>query len=97
MDEGSPLKTTDIEIKWGNHKAEETKGVFATNSSATTLGILIKGKFTISFENRDVVLNSEGDYVLFPAGVAHSWTANEDSLIITVRWPSIPNDQKSTQ
>ena len=38
---------------------------------------------------RDVVLAKQGDYVVFH-GVGHSWYAEEESVILGVRWPSVP-------
>ncbi len=35
-------------------------------------------------------LRSEGDFVTWPSGVYHLWESPEDSLVITVRWPSKP-------
>ena len=32
---------------------------------------------------------SAGDYVLFD-GVSHSWQAEEASVVLSVRWPSVP-------
>jgi hypothetical protein len=79
-----------VEIKWGTHKAGEKKGFWTKSSSAKTLSILIKGKFVMSFPDRDCVLEKEGDYVVFDTEMAHAWHALEDSVSITVRWPSIP-------
>ena len=39
---------------------------------------------------RDVVLAERGDYVVWGPGVDHSWCAEEESVVLTVRWPSIP-------
>jgi glyoxylate utilization-related uncharacterized protein len=94
MEDSSPFKTNAVEIKWGIHKAGETKEVAALNMEAQTLGILIKGKHTVIFGNERITLDKEGDYIYFPAGISHSWVVEEDCLFLTVRWPSIPNDQK---
>lgn len=97
MEDMSPFKTENVEIKWGIHKAGKSKEVIAQNTKSHSLGILIRGKFTFVFKTQNVTLVKEGDYVFFPSGTPHSWIADEDCLILTVRWPSIPNDQKPLQ
>ena len=61
-------------------------------TEATTLSILVRGAFLVSFPGTEVRLTSPGDYVLFPPGVLHGWVAEEDSIVVTVRWPSKPGD-----
>jgi hypothetical protein len=34
-------------------------------------------------------LARQGDYVVFH-GVSHSWHAEEASVVLAVRWPSVP-------
>ena len=36
-----------------------------------------------------MVLTEPGDYILWGRGVDHSWYAERESLVFTVRWPSI--------
>jgi len=55
-----------------------------------TLNILIRGRFVLLFPEKEVVLANEGDYVLFGPGVPHSFSSEEESLVMTVRWPSTP-------
>jgi quercetin dioxygenase-like cupin family protein len=40
--------------------------------------------------SESVLLEREGDYVMWGAGVDHTWRAEEDSIVITIRWPSLP-------
>lgn len=87
-----PRSTSDLEIKWGTHKAGEGRSEWAMNAEATTLSILISGRFQIQFPDREVVLSNEGDYVLWCPGVPHTWLAQEDSTILSVRWPSKSGD-----
>ena len=42
------------------------------------------------FPDQEVALEREGDFVLFGPEVAHSYRSVEESLILTVRWPSLP-------
>ena len=93
MEESSPLKTNDLEIKWGVNKAGDTKIAPAKNTQAKSLAILIKGKVKLQFNDKDITLRKEGDYCFYDAGVSHSWIVEEDSLTITIRWPSLSGDQ----
>ena len=87
-----PRSTSDLEVKWGVHKAGEGRSEWATNAQATTLSILISGRFRIQFPEQEVVLSRQGDYALWCPGVPHTWVAEEDSTILTVRWPSLSGD-----
>ncbi len=94
-----PLRATgDVEVKWAFHTAGETKGSLHRNACARTMSILLQGRFCLTFRNDerdwDVLLVNKGDYVVWDAGVAHTWTALEDSFILTVRWPSCAGDQE---
>jgi len=96
MEPGSPFQTDDLEIKWGLHHPGESKNSFGTNSQAKTLAILIRGKTSLKFpdQKQEIILEKEGDYVYWDRGVRHRWSVLEETLVITIRWPSIPNDQK---
>ncbi|WP_336207965.1 hypothetical protein [Nonomuraea sp. LPB2021202275-12-8] len=51
--------------------------------------ILISGRFRVELPDRSVLLAERGDYVVRGAGVDHSWRAEEESVVMTVRWPSV--------
>ena len=87
-----PRSTNALEVKWAVHKAGEGRTQWATNVEATTLSILIKGRFRLQFPEQEILLSHEGDYVLWCPGVPHSWCAEDDSTILTVRWPSKSED-----
>jgi quercetin dioxygenase-like cupin family protein len=36
-----------------------------------------------------VMLEKPGDYVMWGPGVSHTYRAEEDSVVITVSWPSL--------
>lgn len=84
-----------LELKWGTHPAGESRRDWAINAEATTLSILISGKFRLQFPDREMLLANQGDYALWCPGVPHCWIAEEDSTILTVRWPSLPGDSKA--
>ncbi|MBW4565437.1 MAG: cupin domain-containing protein [Mojavia pulchra JT2-VF2] len=87
------LRSTEVlEVKWGVHKAGDSRTQWAVNDQAATLSILINGQFRLQFEEQEIVLAREGDYVLWSAGVPHYWIAESDCTILTVRWPSKSGD-----
>jgi quercetin dioxygenase-like cupin family protein len=90
--EDSPLKSRDVELKWFTHAKGETREEWSPASAARTLNILIRGHFVLRFPDREVALAREGDFVLFGPGVPHSFRSVEESLVLTVRWPSVPPD-----
>lgn len=81
-----PRSTSAVEVKWGTHAAGDRRSQWADPSGTTTLSILISGRFWIQFPDGEVVLAAQGDYALWLPGVAHSWWAEQDSVILTVRW-----------
>ncbi|RFU43535.1 signal peptidase I [Actinomadura logoneensis] len=87
--EGDIRHSDAVEIKWGVHPAGERRAQWATGDERTALLVLIGGRFRMEFPGRDVVLAEQGDYVVWDK-VDHSWEAEEDSTVLTVRWPSIP-------
>ena len=91
---GAPNRSEAVEVKWGVHPAGERRSTAAVNATATTLSLLVRGRFRLRFPDRVVVLEREGDYALWPPGVAHDWLAEEESVVLTVRWPSLAGDSR---
>jgi hypothetical protein len=89
-DADSLLRTADVEMKWYVHGKGETREAWAPGIPAQTLNVLVRGRFVLVFPDREVSLEKEGDFVLFGPGVAHSYRSIEESLVLTVRWPSKP-------
>ena len=86
----NPLRSSDVAMKWHTHAKGETRREWAPGNPVRTLNILIRGKFVLVFPDQEVSLEQEGDFVLFGPGVAHSFRSIEESLVLTVRWPSLP-------
>ena len=80
--------TEDVEIKWGVHPHGQEREAWSTDETRTTISLLVSGKFVIQFVDKEVVLAEPGDYVMWGKGVDHTWRAEEDSVVITVRWHS---------
>ena len=89
MPAGDPRHSADVEIKWGAHPRGDRRAQWVTAETRTALIVLVSGRFRLEFPSRDVVLAKQGDYVVFH-GVGHSWYAEEESVILGVRWPSVP-------
>ena len=84
------LRNSDLEVKWFTHAAGETRPEWSPPSEVRTLNILIRGRFVLLFPDHEVLLEKEGDFVLFGPDIAHSFRCEEESLVLTVRWPSMP-------
>jgi hypothetical protein len=89
MPDGDLRHSTDVEIKWGAHPRGDERATWVTAETRTALIVLVRGRFRLDFRDRTVLLAEQGDYVVF-SGVDHSWYAEEESVILGVRWPSIP-------
>lgn len=90
--ETNPLRTQDLEVKWYTHARGETREAWAPGNSVRTLNILIRGHFILLFPEQEVPLEKEGDFVLFGPGVPHSYRSEQESVVLTVRWPSGPQE-----
>ncbi|MCA1607078.1 MAG: signal peptidase I [Actinobacteria bacterium] len=80
--------TKDVEVKWGIHTAGETRSAWTTDDQRTTLVLLVEGNFRVNLTEGSVTMNRQGDYIMWGPGIDHSWEALDDSIVITVRWPS---------
>ena len=99
IDEDPMRQTHDVEVKWGIHKPGDANGTFARDKVARSLSILIRGRFRLVFRRgnvtEEVKLEKEGDYALWLPGVEHAWFAEgaAETIVVTVRWPSLPYPQ----
>jgi hypothetical protein len=87
---GDPRHSDAVEVKWGVHPHGERRARWVRGEVRTALLVLISGRFRMEFPGRSVLLAEQGDYVVWSRGVDHSWEAEEDSVVLTVRWPSVP-------
>ncbi|MFJ5553197.1 signal peptidase I [Streptomyces sp. NPDC093225] len=92
-DPGDLRHSEEVEIKWGVHPKGEERAQWVRGERRVALQVLISGRFRLEFPGRSVVLAEQGDYVVWGRGVDHSWCAEEDSVVLTVRWPSVPGYQ----
>jgi len=89
-DEGDPRQSDAVEIKWGVHPSGDERTQWVRGEERTALLILISGRFRVELPGRSVLLERQGDYVVWGHGVDHSWVAEKASVVLTVRWPSVP-------
>ncbi|MFD0312767.1 signal peptidase I [Streptomyces flavalbus] len=89
-DAGDPRHSDAVEIKWGTHPKGDTRAEWVRGECRTALLVLISGRFRVELPHRSVLLAEQGDYVVWGEGVDHSWFAEEESVVLTVRWPSVP-------
>ncbi len=89
-DASDPRHSEDVEIKWGVHPKGDERAHWVTSEQRTALQVLVSGRFRVEFPGRSVVLAEQGDYVVWGRGIDHSWYAEEESVVLTVRWPSVP-------
>ena len=95
MDKKSGFKSEEFELKWAVlSKGTTTEEAFTITSK--TMCVLIDGKFQIDFQKhqKKITLFNRGDFVFFEPNVLYKSEALEDSVVLAIRWPSIPNDKK---
>ncbi|MEW2411001.1 signal peptidase I [Streptomyces griseoviridis] len=89
--EHGDLRHSDaVEVKWGVHPRGEQRAQWVRGEMRTALLVLVSGRFRMEFPGRSVVLERQGEYVVWGQGVDHSWCAEDDSVVLTLRWPSVP-------
>jgi len=90
MHDGSVQQSREVEVKWGRHPAGEQRDSWHGEEARTTVLLLIEGRFRIDLSVATHVLARPGDYAMWGPGIGHSWQAEADSIVLTIRWPSIP-------
>jgi hypothetical protein len=91
-DADDPRATGDVEVKLAVYAGGECRDGWGVNRVATTLAVLVRGRFRLRFPEREVVLERPGDFALWRPGVPHDWDADGPTIVVTVRWPSVPDD-----
>ena len=73
----------------GHPSPGDQRPQWVAGEKRSALLLLISGRFRVDLPGRGVRLAQQGDYVVFH-GVSHSWHAEEASVVLAVRWPSVP-------
>jgi hypothetical protein len=89
MPEGDIRHSDDVEIKWGVHPKGEQRAQWVSHEERTSLHVLISGRFRIDVPGDSLLMAEPGDYVVLHR-TGHSWEAEGDSVVLSVRWPSVP-------
>lgn len=90
VDENGPRRSTDVEIKCATHPAGDARASWSEVDHRTTLTLLVSGgPFVVRFEDGTAYLEEVGDYALWGPGLRHTWSAVDQAVMLTVRWPSI--------
>jgi hypothetical protein len=92
------FKTDKTEFQWVHEMlAGEHKKSTVYYQQSSTLTVLIEGKIEIIFPHSKnhpkVILKEHGAYNFFGPNVCHTWKAIKKTTLVSVRWPSIPDDQ----
>lgn len=98
---------TELEIKWGVHPDGEKRDRPWANGRSTTISVLVCGGLAVTFHvgelPQTLTLKEPGDYVIFAPHIVHSWEAIGDTIVLSIRFPSVevwrearPGDQGTT-
>lgn len=74
----------------GRAPRADERSQWGRGEKRTALLVLISGRFRVELPGCSVLQEEHGDYVVWGCGVDHSWFAEEESVVLTVRWPSVP-------
>ncbi len=90
IDPSHGLRATEhLEVKWAYHSTGDRRPEWTADDQRTTLVVLIFGEFRVNLMEGSKTMERRGDYMIWGPGNDHSWEALSDSLVVTVRWPSI--------
>lgn len=84
----SVRSTEAVEVKWGVHPAGDKRAGWTSGEQRTTLVVLVSGQFRVDLSAGQILMQRQGDYGVWGPGIEHTWEALEDSIVLTVRWPS---------
>ncbi|MGH9045971.1 MAG: signal peptidase I [Acidimicrobiales bacterium] len=96
MPDGDVRHSDDVEVKWAIHPQGDERPQWVAGEKRSALILLISGRFRVELPGRTVLLAKQGDYVVFH-GISHSWYAEEASVVVAVRWPSVPGYANADQ
>lgn len=88
-DTGGVRSNGAVEIKWAKHPAGDTRDQWTKDDTRTTVVLLIQGRFRVELDTGTARLERQGDYVMWGPGIDHSWHAEQDSIVLVIRWPSL--------
>lgn len=84
----APINAENVEVKVGFHKAGEGR-LEASVCKVPTLSILASGGPFVGAcpdTGEEHVLRQPGDWLLWTADTPHTWRADGECFVVTVRW-----------
>ena len=91
---------TDVEVKWGFHPDGDKRSRPWAQGKGTTISVLVRGQLIVSFHSgaapQVVTLAKEGDYLVYGPDVVHSWEAVGETLVLSIRFPSVEVGQSAS-
>ena len=91
----------DVEIKWGMHPDGDRRPSPWANGNGTTISVLVRGTLHVYFHTEGgpetLTLAKEGDYVIYGPDVVHSWEATGETLVLSVRFPSVEIGRRASR
>lgn len=84
--------SAEVEVKWGRYPRGFGESEWTACRTATTLALLVSGTHQITLPDRVVTLSRPGDYLIWGPNIPHHWRALDENLLVTIRWPSVPDD-----
>lgn len=91
-DQRSIRKSDDIEVRMSRFVSGSERPDWVTSRKTHTICILISGSFQIIFEKEVCTLKTPGDFVIWGPNFPHKWRALTKAEVVSVRWPSDPDD-----
>ncbi|HUN33430.1 MAG TPA: signal peptidase I [Trebonia sp.] len=88
-------RSDEVEVKWAIHPKDDQRPEWVASEKRSAMLLLVSGRFRVELPERTVLLAQQGDYVVFH-GLSHSWFAEEASVVLAVRWPSVPGYAAAT-
>lgn len=84
------LFSDSVKIKYSKHLKGKKREEEKCDNEYVTVTILVSGRFSVHFPetNETVVLEKEGDFLVYQKEVLHTWEALEDSVTMCVRYKS---------
>jgi hypothetical protein len=87
-DSAGVRSSADVEVKWGIHPTGDRRHEWTADDRRTTLVLLVHGNFRVDLSEGPTIMTRPGDYLMWGPGIDHTWFALDESIVITVRWPS---------
>ena len=88
------LRSNDVEVAWQDisNKKAETKDKH-THKIAVELNIVLSGRMRLTIDGNPVTVTAGEFYVVYPGVVVDKVEADENTIDLCIKAPSVPNDK----